>query len=348
MRKPRQSACVWTMGNGETRFTGVSRPELTGITTLKKVQLIHAACPEIEGFEFHYPNEIDQANCGEIRKYLDGEGLATAMVTPNHHHHSVHRALSSAHAGERAAALERGKHTIDMAYTMGATTGPLSVVLWQGAEHYEPGAITYRDALNWYREGINALLAYDAEQHQSRVVFGAEAKPNEPGTHNLFQCDDSFLAFRGTVNEPARFKLNPETGHAEMVGLDPVQTLAFAIEQGALGHYHINTQRGIKFDTDHPVELDITRLMIVRELMMSGLDVWVGHDIQARTNYSAADNAAVVAYSVGNFNILAQLVTQIEWDAVSKAEGAGRYLDVERYLKHMLASSVSRDKVAKL
>src|SRR6185436_16087889 len=113
---------------------------------------------------------------------------------------------------------------------------------------------------------------YDETRHQGRVILAAEAKPNEPGRHMLFQTDSDFLALRPLLERPERFKLNPETGHAELAGLDPVQALAFILAQNALGHYHINQQFGTKFDTDDQVDVDKPRLYIIKLLMDAGFD----------------------------------------------------------------------------
>jgi hypothetical protein len=143
---------------------------------------------------------------------------------------------------------------------------------------------------------------------------------------------------RQMLDYPAKFKLNPETGHSEMVGLDPVQSLAWIMANDALAHYHINTQHGNKFDTDDQVNIDKTRLYLVKELMMGGFSGFVGHDIQPRHNYTAEDNIRVIKDSVANCRKLEQLVAAINWDKVGAMERAGQYLDAKNYVDGLLRS----------
>jgi len=329
----RHSACVWTVGDGSTRFTGVSRPALTHADTLRKIRLIANGRTGVAGVELHYPNEFSERNVKAIRSLLRNEGLACAMVTPNNHHFSVHRALSSAHREEREKAIARAKRVIDLAYALDTRI----VVFWQGGEKYDDlTSIDLPKAIRWYADSVNAICRYDREQHDDRVVLAAEAKPNEPGRHMLFQTDSDFLALRPLLERPDKFKLNPETGHAELAGLDPVQALAFILAHDALGHYHINKQFGTKFDTDDQVDVDKTRLYILKLLIDAGFDGWVGHDIQPRHNYNAADAVGVIRESVANAKIMERLIASFNWNKLASLELSGEYLAAKQALDREL------------
>lgn len=331
--KYRHSACVWTIGDGSTRFTGVSRPGLSKADTIRKIKLIAKGRTGVEGVELHYPNEFSERNAKAIRTVLKGEGLACAMVTPNNHHFSVHRALSSAHPSERKAAVERAKRVIDLAYVLDTRV----VVFWQGGEKYDDyTSIDLPAAIRWYADSVNAIIRYDLYEKENRVVLAAEAKPNEPGRFMLFQTDSDYLALRPLLEHPEKFKLNPETGHSELTGLDPVQSLAMILAHGALGHYHINKQFGTKFDTDDQVDVDKARLYILKLLMDSGFDGWVGHDIQPRHNYSERDNVRVIKESVDNSKAMERIIAATDWGKLARLELAGEYLDAKQYLDRQL------------
>lgn len=333
--KFKHSACVWSIGDGSSRFTGVSRGSLSGAGTLKKVKLILGGNTGVSGFEFHYPNEIHEGNYKPIRRLLGDHGMKTAMLTPNNHHHSTHRGLSSARASERRGAIERAKRTIDLAYEMDTTV----IVFWQGGEKYDDySSINFQEAIRHYADSVNQIIRYDKEKKEDKCVLAAESKPNEPGRYMLFQADSDFLAFRSLVEYPEKFKLNPETGHSELTGLDPVQSLAWIIACDGLAHYHINKQHGTKFDTDDQVDIDKTRLYIIRELIQSGFGGFVGHDIQPRHNYSAEDNVRVIKESVQNARILERLVAAIDWNRIARFEQEGEYLKAKIYLDKQLRS----------
>lgn len=333
--KYKHSACVWTLGDGSSRFTGVSRSSMVGIDTVKKVKKIIAGKTGVRGFEFHYPNEINEDNYKKLRKVLNDNGMSTAMVTPNNHHHSTHRGLSSAHKKERKATVERAKRTIDIAYEMGTTV----IVFWQGGEKYDDyTSINFQEAIRHYADSANKIIRYDKEKKEDKCVLAAEAKPNEPGRFMLFQSDSDYLALRPLLEYPEKFKLNPETGHSELTGLDPVQSLAWVIACDGLAHYHINRQFGTKFDTDDQVDVDKTRLYLIKELIQSGFNGWVGHDIQPRHNYSDEDNVRVIKESVSNAKLLEKLVASISWKKIGDLEQAGRYLDAKIYVDKALRS----------
>ena len=332
-KKLKYAACVWTVGDGATRFTGASRTSLGAADTVRKVKLIIEGKTGIKGFEFHYPNEISEENCREIKKLLDASGTKTAMVTPNNHHHSVHRGLSSVHKSERKGAIERAKRTIDMAYEMGAKV----VVFWQGGEKYDDyTSINFQEAIRNYVDSVNEIIRYDKEEKGDKVTLAGEAKPNEPGRHMLLQTDSDFLVMRSMLEYPDKFKLNPETGHSMMVGLDPVQSVAWALATDGLAHYHINKQYGIKFDTDDQADVDKTGLYIIKELVDAGFDGYVGHDIQPRHNYNAVDNIRVIKESVDNCKKLEKAVAATNWQKVAEMEKAGEYLDAKMYLDKVL------------
>lgn len=334
--KYKHAACVWTINDGSSRFSGPSRPSLSSVDTVKKVRMVIDGKTGVKGFEFHYPNEINEDNCKKLKEILDDHGMKTAMVTPNNHHHSIHRGLSSANPKEREAGIERAKRTIDMAYVMGTKV----VVFWQGGEKYDDHtSIDFQEAIRYYVESANEIIRYDKEEKGDKVVLAGEAKPNEPGRHMLLQTDADFLVMRSMLEYPEKFGVNPETGHSEMIGLDPVQSLAWALANNALYHYHINTQHGLKFDTDDQVNIDKTRLYLVKELMMAGFSGFVGHDIQPRHNYSAEDNIRVIKDSVQNCKKLESVVAAIKWDQVNAMERAGQYLDAKNYVDKMLRSA---------
>ncbi len=329
----RHSACVWTIGDGSTRFTGVSRPDLSGADTVRKIHLIGRGRTGVAGVELHYPNEINERNMKAVLRAIRSHGLVTAMVTPNNHHFAVHRGLSSARAAERRDAVARAKRTIDLAYAMDTRV----VVFWQGGEKYDDyTSINLRSAIRWYADSVNEIIRYDVREKGDRVTLAAESKPNEPGRFMLFQTDSDFLALRGLLEHPEKFKLNPETGHAELAGLDPVQALAFILEADALGHYHLNKQFGTKFDTDDQVDVDKPRLYLVKLLIEAGFAGFVGHDIQPRHNYSAADAVGVIRESVENTRMMERLVASTNWNRIEAHELAGEYLEAKRYLDRQL------------
>src|SRR5574340_72550 len=68
---------IWALGPMVTRFVpGGSRPENAGETTVQRVRrAVEGLGDLIDGYEFHYPQELDAANVDAVRDALDGHDV---------------------------------------------------------------------------------------------------------------------------------------------------------------------------------------------------------------------------------------------------------------------------------
>ena len=348
MPKYEHSACLWSINDGQNRFGGVTRPEYTNITTKQRIKLIAEADTGAAGIEFHFPTEVDLDNnsqnyVGIIKNTLHDYGMKAALVAPNQHHHSKHRALSSQHREERESAIERAVKSILVARELNSEV----VVLWNGAESYDhPSSINLNDAIKRYAESVNIIFERGDKLSDGKYILAGEAKPNEPGRHMLLQTDSDFILLREIIDRKYthKFKLNPEIGHSQMVGLDPSQSLAWILSLNALGHFHFNQQHGVKFDTDDPVEINPTSFTITQNLIDSGYDKFAGHDIQPRHNYSGEDNLKMIKESIGAVQAMETVIERYGVDdigtSLERAREEGRYLDAKMILEEAVFESM--------
>src|ERR687898_3121713 len=68
---------IWAFGPMVTRFVpGGYKPEFAGETTVERVtRAVEGLGDLIDGYEFHYPQELSEENLEEVRDALDGHDV---------------------------------------------------------------------------------------------------------------------------------------------------------------------------------------------------------------------------------------------------------------------------------
>lgn len=243
---------LWTVGNrGRDPFGDAVRPPIPPVDIVRELSRLGAY-----GVTLHDNDLVPMEASGlererivaEFRHALRDYGLVVPMVTVNLFYDPVFKdgAFTSAASAVRRFAIDKAKRAMDLGVELGATT----FVLWGGREGAEvDGAKDPRDALKWYRDGVNSLIEHIvANGYAMRIAL--EPKPNEPRSDIYLPNVGSMLSFIGTLDHPDLVGVNPEVAHAKMAGLNPVHEVAQAIDQGKLFHIDLNDQRIARFDQD--------------------------------------------------------------------------------------------------
>src|ERR1700739_2728937 len=68
---------IWAFGGMATRFNpGGYKPELSGISTATKVRTaVEGLGDLVDGYEFHYPQELSATNLDAVREALAGHDI---------------------------------------------------------------------------------------------------------------------------------------------------------------------------------------------------------------------------------------------------------------------------------
>ena len=180
----------------------------------------------------------------EVRKMLEGEGLAAEFVAPRlwEDARTVDGAYTSNDPACREYARERSRRTIDIADALGTKL----IVLWLAREGtYVREAKDSKAAVDQIVEAINDMLAYN-----SKIKIAIEPKPNEPMDQAYIPTTGHAVAISFLTNEPERVGVNIETAHVILAGLDPSDEMGFALAYDKLLTVHLNDQNGLKFDED--------------------------------------------------------------------------------------------------
>ncbi len=182
----------------------------------------------------------------ELKKLLDGEGIAAEMVAPRlwFAPQTVDGAYTSNDAKHRQYAIDRSLRSIDIANILGTDI----LVLWLAREgSYIRESKNARRCVDYLVEAFDRMLAYD-----KKIRLAIEPKPNEPMDHAYLPTIGHALAVAQLTRDPKRVGCLIESAHAILAGLDPADEIDFAMAFGKLWSLHLNDQNGLKFDQDKP------------------------------------------------------------------------------------------------
>jgi len=182
----------------------------------------------------------------ELKKRLDGEGIAAEMVAPRlwFAPETIDGAYTSNDTKHRQYAVDRSLRSIDIARILGTDI----LVLWLAREGtYIRESKNGRLSVELLVEAFDKMLAHDKQ-----VRLAIEPKPNEPMDHAYLPTIGHALAIAQLTRDPKRVGCLIESAHAILAGLDPADEIDFAMAFGKLWSLHLNDQNGLKFDQDKP------------------------------------------------------------------------------------------------
>ena len=240
---------IWAFGSMATRFVpGGYKPELANETTVQRVRrAVEGLEGLIDGYEFHYPQELSEENLDEVRDALDGHDIY-CLATGLHLDARFGRGgLASPDAATRAEAVKRTLAAIDFAGELGA-----HFIIWPGIEGYNyPFQTAYGESWGWFVDGIGQA----AERCRERgVLLFLEHKNSEPAM-KIFMRNIGMtlhvihkLRAQGIDN----VKVNMDWQHLLMNGESLAEYAGLLAAEGLLGHQHANSGWGT-FDDDNMV-----------------------------------------------------------------------------------------------
>lgn len=182
----------------------------------------------------------------ELKKKLDGEGIAAEMVAPRlwFSPFTIDGAYTSNDPKHRQYAIDRSLRTIDIAKVLGTDL----IILWLAREgSYIRESKNARRSVEYIVQAIDKMLAHD-----KKIRIAIEPKPNEPMDHAYVPTIGHVLAVANLTRDPKRVGALIESAHCILAGLDPSDEIAFAMTFDKLWSLHLNDQNGLKFDQDKP------------------------------------------------------------------------------------------------
>jgi xylose isomerase len=232
-----------------TRFVpGGYQPQWAGEPAAQKVgRAVEGLGDLIDGYEFHYPQEISPENLDDLRAAL-GDHDVYCVATGLHLDPRFGRGgLISPDSETRAEAVRRTVEAAEFAGSIGA-----HFIIWPGIEGYNyPFQTPYADSWSWLIDGVGQA-AEACARHGVKVFL--EHKNSEPAMKILMRNVGMTLhvIHKLRVQGIDNVQVNMDWQHLLMNGENLGEYAAMLAAEGLLGHQHANSGWGT-FDDDNMV-----------------------------------------------------------------------------------------------
>jgi xylose isomerase len=240
---------IWAFGPMVTRFVpGGYKPELAGETTVQRVRrAVEGLGDLIDGYEFHYPQELNEDNLDAVREALDGHDVYCTATGLHLDPMFAKGGLVSPDEKVRGEALRRTLAAVDFSGEVGA-----HFIIWPGIEGYNyPFQTPYADSWAWLIDGVGQA-AERCKQHGLKLFL--EHKNSEPAMKILMRNVGMTLhvihKLRGQGLD--NVQVNMDWQHLIMNRESLGEYAAMLAAEGLLGHQHANSGWG-DFDDDNMV-----------------------------------------------------------------------------------------------
>jgi xylose isomerase len=309
---------IWAFGSMVTRFVpGGYQPEHAGETTAERVRRAVEGLGElIDGYEFHYPHELNEENADEIRDALGPDHDVYCLAGGLHLDPRFGRGgLVNPDPATRAEAVRIAVDGAELAGQLG-----VPMIVWPGIEGYNyPFQTPYAASWGWFVDGLAAVAGKLAEHGQPLWL---EHKNSEPAMKILMRNLGMTLHVIHKLRERGldNVKVNMDWQHLIMNGESLGEYAALLAAEGLLGHQHANSGWGT-FDDDNMVGATafMETLELALELRRAGYGEngeRLGFDLYPYTE----DAVAAVRRSVLQWRFIDGIAARIDEPALREAQ----------------------------
>jgi len=311
---------IWAFSSMVTRFVpGGYQPEHAGETTVERVRrAVDGLGDLIDGYEFHYPQELNEENVDAIRDALGAD-------------HDVYCLAGGLHLDPRFGRgglvnpdpAVRGE-AVKIAVAGAKLSGELGVpmIVWPGIEGYNyPFQTPYADSWAWFVDGLAEIAGSLKDAGQELWL---EHKNSEPAMKILMRNIGMTLHVIHKLQERGldNVKVNMDWQHLIMNGESLAEYAALLSSRGLLGHQHANSGWGT-FDDDNMVGATafMETLELALEFRRSGYGSngeRLGFDLYPYTE----DAIAAVRRSVLHWRFIDGVAARIDDAALREAQAA--------------------------
>jgi xylose isomerase len=310
---------IWALGPMVTRFVpGGYQPQHAVETTAQRVRrAVEGLGDLIDGYEFHYPQELSEDNVDEVRDALDGHDVYCLAGGLHLDPRFGRGGLISPDETIRGEALRIALRAADFAGELG-----VHLIVWPGIEGYNyPFQTPYRESWAWFVDGIGQVAQRLRERGQ--LLF-LEHKNSEPAMKILMRNVGMTLHVIHKLRAQGldNVKVNMDWQHLIMNGESLGEYAALLTAEGVLGHQHANSGWGT-FDDDNMVGATafMETLELALELRRAGYGAngeRLGFDLYPYTE----DAVAAVRRSVLQWRFIDGVAARIDDAALREAQQA--------------------------
>lgn len=251
MERVKNSVGIWAFGANATRFMpGGYHHEVASEDMPTKVRrVVDGLGNLVDGFEFHYPGEVDEANLDRIVAALGEHDLyAVALGLFSDPRYAL-GSFVNPDKQLRKESLAIAKRGVSLAAAVGA-----KFIIWPGGEGYNyPFQVLYGEV---WQQLISAIAEIVAWAGELGVLVLLEHKNSEPAMKILMRDIGMTMYVVNKVKEEGvptdNLKINMDWQHLIMNGEPLAEYAALLAREGLLGHQHANSGWG-SFDDDNMV-----------------------------------------------------------------------------------------------
>jgi xylose isomerase len=310
---------IWAFGPMITRFVPVGYQPDHSYETEPVAEKVHRAVSGlgdlIDGYEFHYPNELSPENLDEVQAALEGHDVYCIAGGLHLNPRFGRGGLVNPDERIRSDARSIIREAAEFAGSLGA-----NLIIWPGGEGYNyPFQTPYVASWRWLIEGI-AEAAEICRRHGVKLFL--EHKNSEPAMKILMRNIGMCLFVAGKIRSEGfdNVQINMDWQHLIMNGEHLPEYAALLASEGLLGHLHANSGWGV---TDDDNMVGATAFMETLELALelrrcgygSGGER-LGFDLYPYTE----DQAGAVRRSVLQWRFIDSIAARIDDAALHEAQ----------------------------
>lgn len=318
-KRIKNSVGIWGFGPNATRFmpSGYHTQAVRETMEARTRRAVKGLGSLIDGFEFHYPGEINENNLGRIQRILGKKDIYTIAMGL----HCIPKLALGGFTNPRAAIRQQSinlvKRAIDLCNRIGA-----KLIIWPGGEGYNyPFQVSYNNVWDYFLKAIQEAVEY---ANTKNVTVLLEHKNSEPAMRILMR-DIGMTIFvinklkaRGT--DVTNVKINMDWQHLIMNGEPLAEYTALLAKENLLGHHHANSGWGT-FDDDNMVGTSFFIQTLALAVELRRIDYGrngerVGFDLFPYTE----DQVAAVKRSILQWEFIYDLAGKIDQAALNKAQ----------------------------
>lgn len=182
-KRLKNSVGIWAFGPGSTRFLPDGyRSGLRNERMFEKVKRVVDGLEDwVDGFEFHYPNEINENNVDKIKNALGDKDIYAIPLGFHNMKEFINGSFVNPDDNLRSKAIYLAKRAVDLAASENS-----HLIIWPGGEGYNyPFEVNYSEIWNRFIEGIGEVVEYAGQK--GVAVFSGTIKNSEPARRVLMR-----------------------------------------------------------------------------------------------------------------------------------------------------------------
>ncbi len=321
MNRVKNSVGIWSFGSNATRFMPSGYHPAAGKEDMpsKVRRVVNGLGDLVDGYEFHYPGEVNEDNVDKIQAALKPADLYCVGLGLFNNPKYALGSFINPDKKLRQEAIETTKKGIELA---AATKSKF--IIWPGGEGYNYSfQVPYVEVWGYF---IDAIA--EAVDHANRlgVTMLLEHKNSEPAMRILMRDIGMTMYVINKVKEKgvsiANLKINMDWQHLIMNGEPLAEYAALLSAEKLLGHQHGNSGWG-NFDDDNMVGASffmqtLELALVLRRYGYGQQGERIGFDLFPYTE----DQIEAVRRSIYHWEFIDSLAAKIDDKALKQAQSA--------------------------